>query len=130
MRAKGPMLLTVLLPALAAASAGCIHRSASFPYTREHVWQAALAEAMVWRPNRIDETRFVISSTKADLAGGEVAYELKLTRDPNPFARRPSTRAWVRMVQTRPVRRRFAQAEIDVLRKLRANSDALAGRLP
>jgi hypothetical protein len=110
-----------------AALAGC-SSSATYPYERDFVWTLAVAEATVWRPTLIDERRHLIISEKTNLAGAELAYKLQLQPDLNPFARRPSTRAVVSIVQTKPSRRRFVEDERRFLSKLRIALDALASR--
>lgn len=111
------------------ALAGC-SSSATYPYEREFVWTLAVAEAMVWRPTLIDDEQHRIVSEKTNLAGTELIYKLQLQPDLNPFARRPSTRAVVSVVQTKPSRKRFVEYERRFLAKLRASLEAMAARRP
>jgi len=111
--------------ALAAATmAGCMPSSAAYPYSRDVVWQAAVAESIVWRPYPIEEDKHRVTSEKVGLAGEEMHYELEVKTDANPFARRPSTRVFVSMVQKKPKRRQFREQEQAFLQKLRATLDA------
>ncbi len=111
---------TVALCGLAATMAGCQGSSSSYPFDRDTVWRVAVGEAIVWRPNLIDGNKYFIESIKTDLAGTEQRYRLEVVRDPNLFARRPSTRIYVRMEQTRPRRLRFSDLEKEFLMRIRA----------
>ena len=86
---------------------------------KQVVWRAAVGEAMVWAPT-IDKDDYRIISEKKDLVGNAYHYELTVRRNPNLFARRPSTRVTVIMEQTAPSRRRFVQAEQQFLQSLQA----------
>jgi hypothetical protein len=110
---------------LLSAAAGC-SSSASFRYDRETVWRAAVGEAVIWRPTLIDDQKYVVESVKSDLAGSEQSYRLEVRRNPNPFARRPSTKVHVRMQQTRPKKVRFNRLEKEFLLALEAKLQAMA----
>ncbi|KKK79639.1 hypothetical protein LCGC14_2831480 [marine sediment metagenome] len=104
---------------LAGVVPGCTHSSASYPFERKVVWQVAVAETIVWGPNLIDEKKFLVTSSKTDRAGKEMlAWELRVVVDPNPFAIRPSTRAYVRIIQKSPKRQRYLQSEREFLARL------------
>ena len=95
------------------------------------VWRAAVGEAVVWRPSLIDDETYLIESVKTNLAGSEQRYKLTVDRDPNLFARRPSTRVYVRMEQTRPNRVRFKRLEKEFLMRLKAKlSELTPARTP
>ena len=112
MALRGALSAAALPAALAVASlAGCGYSSAAFPLPREQVWNVAMAEAVAWQPTLIDEEKFLVESVKVDLADAEMVYRMKVEVDPNPFARRPSTRVYVRMAQTKPKLKRFVEAE-------------------
>lgn len=114
------MLLTVLLLAIVApAITGC-DTSSTFPFDYDTVWNAAVGEAIVWRPDIInDEKRpYYVCCTRSDLSGREVEYDLEVTNDLNIFARRPSTKVHVSIRQTKPARVRFTQMEKDFLAKV------------
>lgn len=132
MAASVPRIPRVLvLAAVAAALSGCGGSNASFPFDRETVWRAAVGEAIVWRPNRIDENDYVVESTKAGLGGVRYEYWLKLRRDPNPFARRPSTTLHVRMGQIAPETVRFTALEQEFLLRVKARVEQASPlRLP
>ena len=108
--------------------AGCTESSASYPYDKDTVWNAAIAEAAVWGPTLIDEDDLLIRSEKTNLAGTEILYELKVRTDYNPFARRPSTRVHLRMGQTQPKRMRFEPMERRFLVKLGDTLQAMTAR--
>lgn len=110
---------------LAAALTGCSTTSQSFPLDRDMVWRAAVGEAVVWRPTLINDETYLIESVKTNLTGAEQRYKLTVDRDPNPFARRPSTRVYVRMGQTRPNRVRFKRLEKEFLMRLKAKLSEL-----
>ncbi|KPK83625.1 MAG: hypothetical protein AMJ81_07720 [Phycisphaerae bacterium SM23_33] len=130
MATTGRKAAAALVAALAgAATCGCTSSSATFPYERDLVWTAAVAETAVWRPTLTDGEDFRIVSEKTDLAGVEVTYQLELERDPNIFARQPSTRVQVSITQTKPSRKRYAQEEQKFLAKLRLCVEAMAARL-
>ncbi len=114
------MLLTALLPAIVGLAVTGCGTSAAFPFDYDIVWNAAVGEAIVWRPNIInDEARpYYICCTRSDLFGTEVKYDLKVTNDLNIFARRPSTRVHVSIRQTKPTRIRFTQMEKEFLAKV------------
>ncbi|OPX22203.1 MAG: hypothetical protein B1H04_05365 [Planctomycetales bacterium 4484_123] len=127
------MALRLALPSAALAAAlaagtlaGCGYSSAAFPMTRETVWPVAMAEAVTWQPTLIDEEKFLVESVKVDLADAEMVYRMKVEVDPNPFARRPSTRVYVRIAQTKPKRIRFAEAERAFLANLEVRLRQLA----
>jgi hypothetical protein len=103
----------------AAVLGGCGGTSVNYPLDKQLVWRASVAEAMVWRP-KIYEEEYRVISERSDLAGNSFRYELKVRRNPNPFARRPSTRVTVSMEQTAPSRRRFVGLEEEFLQSLKA----------
>ena len=103
----------------AAVLSGCGGTTATYPLDKQLVWRASVGEAMVWRP-KIYEEEYRIVSERSDLAGNSFRYELKVRRNPNPFARRPSTRVTVSMEQTAPSRRRFVGLEEEFLQSLEA----------
>ena len=113
---------------LAGLSAGCTESTASYPYDKDAVWNAVIAEAAVWGPTLIDEDHLLIRSEKTNLAGTEILYELKVRTDYNPFARRPSTRVHVSMGQTEPRRKRFEPMERRFLAKLGSTIQAMTAR--
>lgn len=123
-----PGLLTAIILALAAAAMGGCETSAAFPFDRDTVWRAAVGESIVWRPDLIDDVIYRVTATKVNLARTEeLKYELEVISDPNPFARRPSTRVYVSMRQTKPRRIRFTQQEKEFLEKV---ADRLATAPP
>lgn len=114
------VLTAIFLAVVGLAITGC-ETSAAFPFDYDIVWRAAVGEAIVWHPDLIDDVQrpYRVSCTRANLAGTEeVKYELEVARDPNPFARRPSTRVYVHIRQTKPTRRRFTQMEREFLEKI------------
>ena len=121
---RTPLRTVAALTLLAAAMSGCHGSSATFPFERETVWRAAVGEATVWAPNRIDTEKYIIESTKTDLVS-ERHYELSVTRDPNLFARRPSTKVHVRMRQTQPRGIEFTRLEREFLIRLRAKLEVM-----
>ena len=124
-RAGGAVCLASLL---AAALLGGCASSAAYPFDKDIVWSAAVAEATVWGPTLIDEDHLLVRSEKTDLIGTEILYELKVRTDYNPFARRPSARVHVSMLQTKPKRKRFASAEGRFLDKLGSTLQAMTAR--
>ena len=84
-----------------------------------------MGEAIAWRPTLIDDKKYVIESDKTDLAGSEQHFELKVRRNPNLFARRPSTKVYVRMEQTEPKRVRFNRLEAEFLMRLKYKLEAM-----
>jgi hypothetical protein len=114
-----PQLGAIVGCGLAAALGGCRGTSANYPLDKHLVWRASQGEAMVWRP-KIYQEQYRIVSERRDLAGNAYRYELKVRSNPNPFARRPSTRVTVIMEQTSPSRRRFVQLEEQFLQSLQA----------
>jgi hypothetical protein len=115
---------SVVLTLGAGGISGCGGTAATFPYERDTVWRAVVGEAIVWRPNLIDDQNYRIESTKADLVS-ERRYELSVRNDPNLFARRPSTQVRVRMDQTKPTRIHFSGLERDFLLGLKAKLEAV-----
>ncbi len=115
------MLLTALsLAIVALAITGC-DTSATFPFDYDTVWNAAVGEAIVWKPDLIydDKHPYRVCCTRTDLSGKtEIKYDLEVTKDINPFARRPSTKVSVSMRRTKPSRVRFTQMEKDFLEKV------------
>ncbi|MCK4626915.1 MAG: hypothetical protein KAV00_16505 [Phycisphaerae bacterium] len=113
------LLTTLLLVIIGLAITGC-GTSSAFPFDYNTVWNAAVGEAIVWRPDIInDDARpYYVCCTRADLFGTEVKYDLKVTNDLNIFARRPSTRVHVSIRQTKPTRIRFTQMEKEFLAKV------------
>ncbi len=110
----------MFLAVVGLAITGC-ETSAAFPFDYDTVWQASVGEAIVWRPDMIDDQQrpYRIYCTKTSLGGGTVLkYDLKVDRDHNLFARRPSTRVYVSIRQTKPTRIRFTQMEKDFLEKV------------
>ena len=103
---------------LAGLAGGCTHSSAAFPLDRQAVWRVAMAQAVTWRPDVIDEDKLLVRATKTGLNENKLTYELKVRTDLNPFARRPSTRALVRIAQTAPKRKRFWDEERQFLNRL------------
>jgi len=127
MALRGALSAAALPVALAVASlAGCGDSSAACPVPRERVGNVAMAEAVAWRPTLIDEEKFLVESVKVNLADAEMVYRMKVEVDPNPFARRPSTRVYVRIAQTKPKRIRFAEAERAFLANLEVRLRQLA----
>ena len=115
-----PQLGAIVGCGLAAAIlGGCGGTSVNYPLDKQLVWRASVGEAMVWRP-KIYEEEYRIVSERKDLAGNAWRYELKVRRNPNPFARRPSTRVTVSMEQTAPSRRRYVELEEEFLQSLEA----------
>ncbi len=114
------VLAAMFLVVAGLAITGC-GTSAAFPFNYDTVWNAAVGESIVWRPDLIDDQQrpYRVSATKTDLATGtELKYELEVANDLNPFARRPSTRVYVSMRQTKPRRVRFTQMEKEFLGKI------------
>jgi len=107
----------ILAGAVLAAAAGCTHSTRVYPYEAETVWQACIAECVIWRPDMINEDHHVITSTRVLLGGGEVSSDLKVTRLP-PIMKRPRTRVSVRMAQTKPKTVRFTNEETRLLDRL------------
>ena len=103
----------------AAVLGGCGGTSVNFPLDKQLVWRASVGEAMVWRP-KVYEEEYHIVSERSDLAGNSFRCELKVRRNPNPFARRPSTRVTVSMEQTAPSRRMFVGLEEEFHESLKA----------
>jgi len=122
-RGAPAILAAVAAGVLTAAGAGCTHTTAVLPYPREQVWQAALAETVIWRP-RIDEDDFTIASRRIGLGEEEVEYELKLRAEPS-LPSRPKTRVYVRIRQTKPKTERFVQEEKYFLMKLQATLEQM-----
>ena len=116
----------VAAASLAAAMAGCGGTSANFSYDRESVWRVAVGEAVVWRPDLIDDQKYIIESTKKHPEGVEYHYELKVTQNRNVFARRPSTTVYVWMGQTAPTQTRFNRLEKEFLLRLKATLQELS----
>ncbi len=110
-----------------AAVSGCGGSSADFPFDRQTVWRAAVGESLVWRPNLIDENNYIVESTKDDLGGVEYRYRLKVTRNPNLFARRPSTTVRVWMGQITPRNVSFTGLEREFLMSLSARLEGTSG---
>jgi hypothetical protein len=111
----GQRWLAVLLGLwVPAAAAGCAS-SQAYPHDQAAVWQVAVGEAVIWRPDRIDEKKFHIEGLKRDLGGQELQYDIDLRTDWNVFARRPSTRVFVSVRQTKPRYVRFDRMEKDFL---------------
>ena len=119
MRTVRTVLTTLLLVIIGLAITGC-DTSAAFRFDYNTVWNAAVGEAIVWKPDIInDDARpYYVCCTRADLFGTEVKYDLKVTNDLNIFARRPSTRVHVSIRQTKPTRIRFTQMEKEFLAKV------------
>lgn len=130
MRTYLPTIRTVALCGLAVAMAGCGGTSSSYPFDRDTVWRAAVGEAVVWRPDLIDSNKYFIESIKTNLTGTEQRYRLEVVRDPNLFARRPSTSIYVRMEQTQPRRIRFSDLEKEFLMRIRARLQAAVPQRP
>lgn len=126
MAARGRTGIVVAAAALAAGLAGCTHSTRVYPYPHAMVWQAAIGESILWRPERIDEKRYVISATKSDPAQRE-EYQYEMTvRKELSFGRGPRTKVSVRIEQTKPKRRRFGRHENDFLDRLTATLDQMA----
>lgn len=113
---------------LATALGGCTHSTAVFAYERDVVWQAAMGECVIWRP-QLDENEFVIRSTRIGLGGVELEYELTVAQEPS-WTSRPRTRVSVRMVQTKPQSRRFVQEEKILLGRIGASLEAIVRQMP
>jgi len=99
-------------------SAGCWGTSATFHYDRDTVWKVAVGQSIIWRPNVIDDKNYEISTTKQNPAGNEIKYQVKVRRDPNIFATKPSTKVYVYIRQTKPHYIRLRQFERDFLARL------------
>jgi len=108
-------LVWTALALVAAGAGGCGASSASFPYDREIVWRAVVAEAVAWRPTLIDDQKQIIRCERSDLAGAATEYEARAGRDWNLFAPRPSATVTVSMKQTKPTKLRFRQLEQEFL---------------
>ncbi|HET6428063.1 MAG TPA: hypothetical protein VFJ30_06630 [Phycisphaerae bacterium] len=119
---NGParLLLAAAGAALAATAGGCIHTTAAFHADRQAVWRVAMGQAVVWRPDVIDERALEVRATKTGAKDSEFTYQLKVRTDLNPFARRPSTRVLVRIAQTNP-RKRYWDEERLFLNRLAGN---------
>lgn len=121
MRIARTVFLTATFLVIAGlAITGC-GTSAAFPFNYDTVWNAAVGESIVWHPDLIDDRQrpYRVFSTKTTIpAGTELKYELEVANDLNPFARRPSTRVYVSMRQTKPRRVRFTQMEKEFLGKI------------
>jgi len=117
----GRIILVVgLCGVVAALACGC-GSNASFPFERDVVWRAAVGEAIVWRPNYIDDKTYTISGGVKDVNGREVQYDIEVYLDPNPFVYRPSTRVFVfaKLIQpTLPREQRLADMEREFLTRL------------
>jgi len=122
-RTIGPVLACGIL---AAGLCGC-QSARSYHFDRDTVWRAAIGEAVVWRPNVIDDEKYIIESRKIDpIAGTELHYQLKVVPDINPFAPRPSTRIYVRMEQLEPKSIRFKRLEEEFLMRVNFKLEALS----
>ena len=119
MRTVRTLLTAMFLAVVGLAITGC-ETSAAFPFNYDTVWQAAVGESIVWRPDLIDDQKrpYRVLCTRSSLSGTELKYELEVTRDLNPFARRPSTRVCVSIRQTKPTRIRFTQMEKEFLERI------------
>ena len=119
MRTARTVLTAIFLAVVGLAITGC-ETSAAFPFDYNTVWNAAVGEAIVWHPDLIDDRQrpYRVSCTRTSLTGTELKYDLTVDRDHNPFARRPSTRVYVSIRQTKPTRIRFTQVERDFLEKV------------
>ncbi|MDY7009572.1 MAG: hypothetical protein SVV80_02320 [Planctomycetota bacterium] len=119
MRTAGTVLTAMFLAIAGLAITGC-GTSAAFPFDYDTVWRAAVGEAIVWHPDLIDDQQrpYRVSCTKTNLDGMVFKYELEVVNDLNLFARRPSTRVYVNMRQTKPRRVRFTQMEKEFLGKI------------
>ena len=119
MRKSRNLMLAVLATA-PALLAGCYPSSQAFPYDQQTVWRVAVGEAIMWRPERIDDKQQTIIATKIDLTGNELQYQAEVKTDPNIFARRPSTRVYVTMGQTKPKEVRYYNLEEQYLGQIEA----------
>ncbi len=119
MRIARTVLTAMFLAIAGLAITGC-GTSAAFPFNYDTVWNAAVGESIVWRPDLIDDQQrpYRVFSTRTIPGGMELKYELEVANDLNPFARRPSTRVYVSMRQTKPERVRFKQMEKEFLGKI------------
>ncbi|MCD4699061.1 MAG: hypothetical protein K8R91_00605 [Phycisphaerae bacterium] len=119
MRTARAVLTVTSLAIAGLAITGC-DTSAAFPFNYDTVWHAAVGEAIVWRPDLIDDQQrpYRVSCTKTNLDGTAFEYELEVAKNHNLFARRPSTRVYVSMRQTKPRRVRFTQMEKEFLGKI------------
>jgi len=117
----------MLLVAFVALSAlvGCRYSNQAYRFDKTKVWSAAAGQAVAWHPDSINEQDQTVESVKTDLTGNEIRYRLEVATDLNPFARRPSSRVFVRMERIKPSRERFKQLEQDFLAKIQARLDAL-----
>ena len=115
----------VLAAILAAVLGGCTHSSAVFPYPRDAVWQVAIGECIIWRPELIDDRNLIIKSTRFGMGGVELKYELKVIEEPS-WTATPRTRVDVRMEQIQPQTRRFIQEEKILLGRIGASLEAMA----
>ena len=101
--------IVAALVLLALAGAGCQATSATYPFPKDMVWKAAAGEALVWRPDRIDNEAYTITGSKTDLSGLRHDYRLTVRDDLNPFVRRPSTEVAVTMEELRPSDKWYAR---------------------
>ena len=116
--------LTAVHVAALVVLAGC-GSTRCFPYDRQTVWQAAIGETIVWRPDSIDEQTGTVHAARVDLAGNRIDYDLKVFSNPNLFARRPSTAVRVYVRQTKPRRRRFPHVEGEFLNRIARRLQAM-----
>jgi hypothetical protein len=115
MSASRASLAWIILASLAVGMAGCGPSSASFPYNQDVVWRAVVTEAVAWRPTLIDDQEYLIRCDRSDLSGGSSEYEVRVGRDWNLLAPKPSTSVSVSIKQTAPTTRRFRQLEQEFL---------------
>jgi len=78
-----PVAAMVAAILVAGGGAGC-SSSASYPYPLDVVWRLAMAQAVAWKPESIDEDAHQVTSTKSNLAGAEIVRELKVRTDRTP----------------------------------------------
>ncbi len=116
----------LLLAALAAgALAGCNGMSMSVPFDRDIVWRAAAAEAVAWRPTRIDIDKYYVECIRSNSAGTAIKYELRVRPDPWSIPYGSRTRVTVKMRQTNPTQR-FDRLEREFLAQVKAKLESIS----
>lgn len=124
MSATGRTVLAIAAAGvLAAVAGGCsdplLSSTASFHADCQSVWDVAMAQSVVWRPELIDEKNCTVHATKTAMDdNSELTYDLKVRTDLNPFAPRPSTRVLVRIARSGKNPKRYWDEERDFLNQL------------
>jgi len=116
------VFVVVAAGVVASVAGGCsdpfFSTTASFRADRQTVWDVAMAQAVVWHPELIDDKNRVVRATKTGLDDSERTYELKVRTDLNPFALRPSTRVLIRIAETGKNRKRHWDEEREFLNRV------------